>query len=150
MLAIVCNWFRKLTKFHTIANIVHFLKLTSFIQTISIAPLKVLYYSEALPTQHGYCAGISRRSATGNCRLRTCPRVGFEPTTLRLKGINSANAQPCPITSQKQIHAARYSTAQSRLTGWFCWSGLCFRWFSFPGPLKEEAGMSGRALDSSR
>jgi len=26
-----------------------------------------LYYSEALQTQHGYCAGISRRSATGNC-----------------------------------------------------------------------------------
>src|SRR6218665_3299549 len=33
-----------------------------------------LYYSGALPTQHGYCAGVSRRSATGNCELRTCPR----------------------------------------------------------------------------
>ena len=38
-----------------------------FIQAISIAPLQSHYYSEALPTQHGYCAGISRRSATGNC-----------------------------------------------------------------------------------
>jgi len=36
----------------------------SFIQTISIAPLQVHYYSEALPTQHGYSAGISRRSTT--------------------------------------------------------------------------------------
>jgi len=36
----------------------------SFIQTISIAPLQVHYYLEAPPTQHGYCAGISRRSAT--------------------------------------------------------------------------------------
>jgi len=33
-----------------------------------------LHYSEALPTQHGYCAGVSCRSATGNCELRTCLR----------------------------------------------------------------------------
>jgi len=36
--------------------------LHSFTQAISIAPLQVLYYSEALPSQHGYCARIS-----GNC-----------------------------------------------------------------------------------
>ena len=30
----------------------------SFIQAIYIAPLQVHYYSEALQTQHGYCAGI--------------------------------------------------------------------------------------------
>jgi len=35
----------------------------SFIRAISIAPLEVRYYSEALPTQHGYCGGASRRSA---------------------------------------------------------------------------------------
>ena len=47
----------------------------SFTQTISIAPPQVhYYYSEALLTQHGYCAGISRRSTTGNCEWRTCPR----------------------------------------------------------------------------
>jgi len=39
----------------------------SFIRAISIAPLQFRYYSEALPTQHGYCAGISSRSATCNC-----------------------------------------------------------------------------------
>src|SRR6218665_239890 len=33
-----------------------------------------LLFSEALPTQHGYCAGVSRLSATGSCELRTCPR----------------------------------------------------------------------------
>src|SRR6218665_1935709 len=38
-----------------------------FIQAISIALLQVLCYSEALPTQHRYCVGVSRRSATGNC-----------------------------------------------------------------------------------
>jgi len=32
----------------------------SFIQAISIALLQVLYYSEALPTQHGYCVVVSR------------------------------------------------------------------------------------------
>ena len=42
--------------------------------------------------QHGYCVGVSRRSATSNCDWRTCPRslrgarVGFEPATLRTKG----------------------------------------------------------------
>jgi len=46
----------------------------SFIHYISIAPLQVLYYSEALPTQHGYGVGVSRRSATDNCQWRTCPR----------------------------------------------------------------------------
>ena len=50
------------------------LKVHSFIQAISIVPLQVCYYSEALPTQHRYCARVSRRSATGNCELRTCPR----------------------------------------------------------------------------
>jgi len=46
----------------------------SFIKTISTGSLQVHYYSEALSTQHGYCAGISRRSATSNCEVRTCPR----------------------------------------------------------------------------
>jgi len=41
----------------------------SFIQAIYIAPLKVRYYSKALPTQHGYCARVSRRSTSGNCEL---------------------------------------------------------------------------------
>jgi len=40
---------------------------------ISIAPPQVHYYTEALPTQHGYCAGVSRRSVTSNCEWRTCP-----------------------------------------------------------------------------
>jgi len=39
-----------------------FISLHSFIQAISIAPLQVLHYSEALPTQHEYCAGISHQS----------------------------------------------------------------------------------------
>jgi len=46
----------------------------SFIHTISIAPLQVHYYSVALQTQHGYCVGVTRRNATGNCEWRTCPR----------------------------------------------------------------------------
>jgi len=46
---------------------------TTFSQAISIAPLQV-FYSEAFPTQHGYCVGVSLRSATGNCEWRTFPR----------------------------------------------------------------------------
>ena len=46
----------------------------SFIQALSIAPLQVHYYSEALLTQHGYCVGVLHWSATGNCEQRTSPR----------------------------------------------------------------------------
>ena len=53
---------------HTYGLYIHIcINIHSFIQTISIAPLKVYIYSETLPTQHGYCAEVSRRSATGNC-----------------------------------------------------------------------------------
>jgi len=45
----------------------------SFIQGISIAPLQVHYYAEALQTQHEYCVGVSRRSTTGKFKWRTCP-----------------------------------------------------------------------------
>jgi len=41
---------------------------------IYIVPLQVRYYSEAFPTQHGYCVRVSRQSVTGNCEWRTCPR----------------------------------------------------------------------------
>src|SRR6218665_3606622 len=62
-----------------------------FIHSISQAPFQPRHYSETLPTQHVYCVGVSRRSATGNCELRACPRsvqlyvvdrVGFELATL--------------------------------------------------------------------
>ena len=36
--------------------------MAAFIQAISIASLQVHYYSEALLTQHGYCAGFSRHA----------------------------------------------------------------------------------------
>jgi len=48
--------------------LVMFLFIHSFIQASSIAPLKVHYYSEVLPTQHRYCTGVLHRSATGNCK----------------------------------------------------------------------------------
>src|SRR6218665_1460457 len=34
--------------------------MTSFIQAISVAPLQLHYYSEALLTQNGYCVRVSR------------------------------------------------------------------------------------------
>jgi len=45
-----------------------------FIQAISIAPLQVRYYSEALPTQHGYCPGVSHQSTTDNW-VKDLPKV---------------------------------------------------------------------------
>ena len=80
------------------------LKVHSFILTNSIAPLQVHYYSEALPTT----ARILYRSFTPK---RTGPRsllyfaarAGVEPTTLRLKVIDSTNAPPRP-TKVKVIY----------------------------------------------
>src|SRR6218665_2197943 len=52
--------------------------------------------------QHGYCIGVSRRSAqaTVGKGLAQGPympaRAGVEPTTLRLKAIDSTKAPPCP------------------------------------------------------
>src|SRR6218665_2010781 len=52
--------------------------------------------------QHGYCIGVSRRSAqaTAGKGLAQGPymagRAGVEPTTLRLKAIDSTKAPPCP------------------------------------------------------
>src|SRR6218665_1713563 len=74
----------------------------SFIQTISIAPLQVHFYSEALPTQHGYCAGVSRRSATGNCELRTCPRSirgGWSGSRTHDPPVESYRLNQCAATS---------------------------------------------------
>jgi len=42
----------------------------SFIQAISIAPLQVHCYSEALLTQNEYYVRVSHRSATGTKRHR--------------------------------------------------------------------------------
>ena len=63
----------------------------SVIQASSIAPHQVPYYSDALPTQQGYCVGVSHRSTAGNCELRTCPKLA----TLWTKGAESTNKPPC-------------------------------------------------------
>src|SRR6218665_3777638 len=78
----------------------------SFIPAISIAPLHVLYYSEALPTtaRIGYCIGVSRRTAqaTAGKGLAQGPyvaaRARVEPTTIRLKVIVSTKAPQRPTS----------------------------------------------------
>src|SRR6218665_65982 len=73
--------------------------------------------------QHRYCIGVSRRSAqaTAGKGLAQGPymaaRAGVEPTTLRLKAIDSTKAPPCPTT---QILVALYH---------FCGSFLHFLQF---------------------
>jgi len=79
-------------------------RVHSFSQAISIAPLQVHCYSEALPTQHGYYVGVSRRApqATASEGLVQGPcvavRAGFEPVTLRTKGAESTKEPPRPTT----------------------------------------------------
>ena len=112
----------------------------SFIHSaISIAPLQVLYYSEALPTQHGYCIGVSRRSAqaTVGKGLAQGPymaaRAGVKPTTLRLKAVDSTKAPPCPfvpwstngsLAQWQSGYKASHVSLQSVLTSWFA----CFNY----------------------
>src|SRR6218665_2795226 len=52
----------------------------SFIPDISIAPLQVHDYSEALPTQHGYC-----RNSTPKCQRQLRVRDSFKISTWRLE-----------------------------------------------------------------
>src|SRR6218665_1067849 len=75
----------------------------SFIPAISIAPLQVLSTTQRRSRlQHGYCIGVSRRSAQAflGKGLAQGPyvtaRAGVEPTTLRLKVIDSTKAPSCP------------------------------------------------------
>ena len=48
------------------------ISIHSFIHSISIAPLQVHYYSEAFPTQHGYCVGVLR---SRQLRVNGLPKV---------------------------------------------------------------------------
>ena len=75
----------------------------SFITDVSIAPLQVHYYSEALPTQHGYCVGVNTPKAlqaTTSEGLAQGPygvaRVGFEPATLQTQGTELTTELPHP------------------------------------------------------
>src|SRR6218665_3353457 len=76
--------------------------LASFIPAISIAPLQSSTTQRRSRLQHGYCIGVSRRSAqaTVGKGLAQGPymaaRAGVEPTTLRLKVIVSTKAPPRP------------------------------------------------------
>src|SRR6218665_1445979 len=86
--------------------------IQSFILAISVAPLQVHYYSEALPTaaRIAYCIGVSRRSAqaTVSKGLALGPyvaaRAGVEPTTLRLRVIDLTNEPLRPtMTYEKEL-----------------------------------------------
>jgi len=84
----------------------------SFIQAISIAPLQVHHYSEALPTQHGHCRSFMPKRLR-QLRVKDLPKV---PTWRLKRDLNSkplgwkASNQPmrhhvqhaytCPIFKQ--------------------------------------------------
>src|SRR6218665_1614489 len=67
-----------------------------------IAPSKSSTTQRRSRLQHGYCIGVLRRSAqaTAGKGLAQGPymaaRAGGEPTTLRLKAIDSTKTPPCP------------------------------------------------------
>jgi len=77
----------------------------SFIPAISIAPLQYSTTQRRSQLQHGYCIGVSCRSAqaTEGKGLAQGPYVAaravVEPTTLWLKVIDSTNAPPRPTAT---------------------------------------------------
>ena len=101
----------------------------SLIPVISTAPLQVHYYSEVLPTQHGYCVGISCRSATGNCEWRTCQgpyvadRARFEPATFWTKALDLPLSHYAPLVSNAYyfviINATLFPSFRSLKTALF-------------------------------
>src|SRR6218665_1348155 len=79
----------------------------SFIPAISIAPLQVFYHSEALPATarilyRSFTPKARSAQATAGKGLAQGPyvtaRAGVEPTTLRLKVIDSTKAPSRPTT----------------------------------------------------
>ena len=82
----------------------------SFIQAISIAPLQVHYLSEVLPTQHGYCVWVSRRSATGNSKWRTCPTS--------LCGAPSEIRTHDPSDKRRRIYQKNWLNMITGMNGW--------------------------------
>ena len=89
-------------------------KENSFIQAISIAPLQVHFYSEGLPTQHGYCAEVSRRSARGNCEWRTCP-IDLALSAHRKTAQSFSSANYALLTSLSNVNSKRTSSIRTRL-----------------------------------
>src|SRR6218665_3494595 len=73
------------------------------------APSSPLLLKRRSRLQHGYCIGVSHRSAqaTAGKGLAQGPymaaRAGGEPTTLRLKVIDSTKAPPCPTSINMSI-----------------------------------------------
>src|SRR6218665_1065997 len=109
----------------------------SFIPAISIAPLQVLYHSEALPTTaRGYCIGVSCQSAqaTAGKGLAQGPymaaRAEVEPTTLWLKVIDSTKAPSRPTYSTMTLGmlipvlANQISVVENRFKTGFGFTGL--------------------------
>src|SRR6218665_3016702 len=85
----------------------------SFIRPFLYRPFKFFTTQRRSRLQHGYCIGVSRRSAqaTAGKGLAQGPyvmaRVGVEPTTLRLKVIDSTKAPSRP-TSYVQATCAHF------------------------------------------
>jgi len=114
----LCIWKRRHVSFtqkHRASTTVQVFYL--LIQAIFIAPLQINYYSEALPAQHGYCVGVSHRSATGNCEWRTCLRSLRGDKTFQTKGIESTKPHQCMKTRNvtSELHHLGLASASLNL-----------------------------------
>src|SRR6218665_2309458 len=72
-LSYVSRLFEELRLYETASRTLRRLTIHSFIRPF-LAPLQVLYYSEALPTTARILYRSFTPKRTGNCRQWTCPR----------------------------------------------------------------------------
>ena len=83
-----------------IQQLMHEASFHSFIQSISIVPLQVHYYSEALPTQHGYCAGVLTLRRHRQLLVKDLPKV----CTWQLERDTSPRPSGWKVSTQPMRH----------------------------------------------
>ena len=104
-------------------NTIFLIKIHSFIPAFSIAPLQVLYHSEALPTTARILYQSFTPKRTGNGLAQgpyVMARAGVEPTTLRLKVIDSTKVPSRPTKMMVfllQLFICNYQTPLQHTVG---------------------------------
>src|SRR6218665_3229059 len=78
-------------------------RMLVLIQAISVALLQIHYYSEALPTQHGYCVGVSRQSVVCWALLRPILLSSMAP--YKVHGALAPSVPPIKVFSVYHLHA---------------------------------------------
>jgi len=118
---IISSVLSSVTYFHSFIHSDHFYSASS-------SPLVL----KSVPDTARILCGVSCRSATGNCELRTSQgsyvmaRAGVKPTALRLKAVDSTKAPPCPTNVVSSAYLKLFSVLPAIFTPSFASSISAF------------------------